>query len=129
MKPFVIILMGFISFLVGCSRAKLIEGGIYYMAGEKGGYSALKILKLDDRGVHVRLYSNHFSEPPRKIDEITLYMAGMDRKPEETLGMGHAPVSKQSFEGWKAAFVQQSTVKEEELESYKMWFEEKGGYF
>lgn len=129
MKPLVVIFMGLLSFLAGCSRPQLVEGGIYYTPGEKGGYSVLKILKLDDRGVHVRLFSNQFSEPPKKIDESALYMAGMNRKPGETLGMGHAPVSKQSFVGWKATFVQQSTVKEEELEGYKMWLEGKGGYF
>ncbi len=121
--------MGLLSFLTGCSRPKLIEGGLYSTPAEKGGYSVLKILKLDDRGVHVRLYSNQFAEPPKKIDESTLYMAGMNRKAGETLGMGHAPVSKQSFEVWKATFIQQSTVKEEELEGYKIWLEGKGGYF
>jgi hypothetical protein len=129
MKPLLLVLMGFLSFLAGCSGPKLVEGGLYTTPAEKGGYSVLKVLKLDERGVHVRLYSNHFAEPPKKIDESRLYMAGMNRKPGETLGMGHAPVSKQSFEGWKATFVQQSTVKEEELEGYKMWLEGKGGYF
>jgi len=129
MKQLLVIIMCFLTFLTGCSRAKLVEGGIYCTPGEKGGYSAFKILKLDDYGVHVRLYSNQFSEPPKKIDESTLYMAGINRKPSETLGMGHAPVSKKSFEGWKATFVQQSTVKEGELEGYKMWLEGKGGYF
>jgi hypothetical protein len=121
--------MGVLSFLFGCSREKLVEGGLYYTPAETGGYSVLKILKVDDGGVHVRLYSNPFAEPPKKIEESTLYLAGMDRKPGESLGMGHAPISKKSFEGWKAVFVQQSAVKEEELEGYKMWLEAKGGYF
>jgi hypothetical protein len=121
--------MGLLAFLFGCSRQRLVEGGLYYTPGESGGYSVLKILKLDDGGVHVRLYSNHFSEPPVKIDESTLYMAGMKRKPGESMGMGHAPISKKSFAGWHALFVQQSTVKEEELEGYKMWLDAKGGYF
>ena len=129
MKPYAVILMGFLSSLTGCSGPKLVEGGLYYTPGEKGGYSVLKILKLDDHGVHVRLYSNHLAEPPKKIDESTLYMAGMNRKPGETLGMGHAPISKRSFEGWKATFFQRSTVKEEELDGYKMWLDGNGGYF
>jgi hypothetical protein len=121
--------MGLLSFLFGCSRSTFVEGGLYYTPGEKGGYSVLKILKLDDGGVHVRLYSNKLAEPPTKIDESTLYMAGMNRKPEESLGMGHAPISKKSFAGWNAKFVQQSAVKEDELDGYKMWLEAKGGYF
>ncbi|HVZ18262.1 MAG TPA: hypothetical protein VG897_14165 [Terriglobales bacterium] len=121
--------MGLLTFLLGCSRHQLVEGGLYYTSGENGGFSLLKILKLDGGGVHVRLYSNHFVAPPTKVDESTLYMAGMDRKPGEQLGMGHAPISKRSFAAWKAVFIQQSTVKEVELEGYKMWLEAKGGYF
>jgi hypothetical protein len=124
-----ILTMSLLSILFGCSRTKLSEGGLYYTKTENGAYSVLKILKLDEQGVHVRLYSNQFPSPPSKVDEATLFMAGVDHKPNETLGMGHAPLSKKSFEGWKATFFQQSTVKEEELEGYKMWAEAKGGYF
>jgi hypothetical protein len=56
-------------------------------------------------------------------------MAGVDRKPNETLGMGHAPISKRAFKDWKAVFFQQSAVNIDELEGYKMWLEAKGGYF
>jgi hypothetical protein len=129
MKLRLLVLMGLLSFLFGCSRNTLVEGGLYYTPGEKGGYSVLKVLKLDDGGVHVRLYSNQFAEPPTKMDESTLYMAGMNRKPNEQMGMGHAPISKKSFGGWKAVFIQQAAVKKEELEGYEMWLEAKGGYF
>ena len=56
-------------------------------------------------------------------------MAGIDHKPDESLGMGHLPVSRQSFATWNAAFVQQSTVTPEELEGYEMWRDAEGGYF
>lgn len=121
--------MGLLSFLAGCSNSNPIEGGLYYTPSDKGGYSILKILKIDDQGVHVRIYSNKYIEPPKKIDESTLYMAGRDRKPEESLGMGHLPISKKNFNGWKAKFIQQSTVKDEELDGYKMWLDAEGGYF
>ena len=111
------------------SQQELVEGGIYVTPAENGGYHALKILKLDDRGVHVRLYSNRFSSVPSHIDETELYMAGVDHKPDESLGMGHAPLSKQSFAMWNVQFVQQSTVSPEELEGYEMWREAEGGYF
>ena len=117
------------SVIFGCSQSKPVEGGLYYIKNENGSYSVLKILKLDEQGVHVRLYSNQYSKQPVKVDETSLYMAGVDRKPSETLGMGHAPLSKKSFEGWKATFFQQSTVKPEELDGYNMWLEAKGGYF
>jgi hypothetical protein len=128
---FSLFIMGLLSSLLGCSQPgpKLVEGGLYYTQNDNGSYSIMKILKLDDGGVHVRLYSNQFPTPPTKVDESTLYLVGVDRKPNETLGMGHAPISKRSFAGWKAVFLQQSAVKDDELEGYKMWLEAKGGYF
>jgi len=124
-----ILAMSLLSVLFGCSRSSLKEGGLYYTRNENGSYSVLKVLKVDEQGVHARLYSNQFSSAPSKVDESSLFMAGVDRKPNETLGMGHAPLARKTFESWKATFFQQSTVKEEELEGYKMWLEAKGGYF
>ena len=106
-----------------------MEGGLYYIHNENGSYSVFKILKIDDIGVHIRPYSNQFPTPLDKIDEGTLFMAGMDRKPNEGLGMGHMPLSKKTFDAWHATFFQQSTVKETELHGYKMWLDAKGGYF
>ncbi len=121
--------MGLLSSLFGLRRPKWVEGGLYSTLSEDGSYSVLKILKMDDHGFHVRLYSNQFAEAPSKVDESALYMVGMDRKPNERLGMGHIPVSKKSFSSWGATFLQQSAVSQEELEGYKMWLEDKGGYF
>jgi hypothetical protein len=132
MKILLVILVAFFSLLSGCSPSKspqLVAGGLYYTPAEKGGYSVLKILKMDDRGVHVRIYSNVFPTLPKDIDESKLYMAGVNHKPNETMGMGHTPLSLKTFEGWNATFFQQSTVKEKELEGYKEWEKAKGGYF
>ena len=116
--------------IFGCTaKAELKEGGIYTTPQEDGRYTVLKILKTDAQGVHIRMYSNVFAEPPTKIDETALYLAGMNRKPNEALGMGHAPISKKSFSTWGAKFVQQSSVAELELEGYNMWLEAGGGYF
>ena len=117
-----------LSFIAGCFRTGPKEGGLYYTKGEKGDFSVLKILKVDDKGVHVRLYSNRYSSPPKKLEESSLYMAGMNRKPGEELGMGHLPLSKASFAGWKATYFQQSSVSEAELDGYRIW-QEGGGYF
>ena len=108
---------------------KVRVGGLYVTRKEDGSYTALKVLKTDDGGVHVRLYSNKYPNRPNSIDESELYIAGFDRKPGEELGMGHAPVSWDSFRKWRAEFVQQSTVTDKELEGYKIWREAGGGYF
>jgi len=89
----------------------------------------LKVLKVDQGGVHVRGYSNYFSTLPARIDEKKLYLAGTDYKPPETLGLGHLPLSRETFAGWKPVFIQQSTVTQEELDGYQEWKKEGGGYF
>jgi len=106
-----------------------VEGGLYVTPRENRNFVPLKILKVDDHGVHVRIYSNVYPTPPAHIDESTLYMAGVDKREDEPLGMGHLPISSESFSGWGAAFVQQSSVGAEELEGYQMWLEAEGGYF
>ena len=104
-------------------------GGLYVTQQENGSYQALKILKIDEHGVHLRLYSNTFSQLPQSIEESTLYLAGIGRKPGEPMGMGHLPVSGDSFEAWHAHFIQQSTVSPDELDGYEIWKESEGGYF
>jgi hypothetical protein len=102
---------------------------LYYTQEEQGSYHVLKLLKIDDGGFHVRLYSNEFAEPPASLDETRLYRAGRNHKPTEKPGMGHCPVSRKSFLSWDATFIQQSTVNPEELEGYNLWREANGGYF
>jgi len=111
------------------SEPAWVEGGLYSTPGEDGSYAVVKILKLDDLGVHVRVYSNRFDAQPSEIDESMLYMAGIDHGPDEQLGMGHLPLSKASFAEWQPHFIQLSTVSEAELEGYRMWEETSGGYF
>ena len=117
-------------FLMACTPSQdWIEGGIYVIPGDDGTFQALKILKLDDDGVHLRLYSNTYDSIPQSIDTSALYMAGIDREANEPLGMGHAPISKETFSHWGAIYIQESTVSEDELDGYEMWKEGGGGYF
>lgn len=115
--------------LTACARSDWKEGGLYSVEAEKGGFSIVKILKLDAVGVHIRAYSNRFPQRPTDVDVTKLYMAGMNRNPDEELGMGHLPLSKESFAGWKPELIKVVSVEQAELEGYEMWKEAKGGYF
>jgi hypothetical protein len=128
LKKIIISIVTFFSFVQVIAAENWIEGGIYSTPIEHG-YNVLKILKVDSGGVHVRIYSNLYSERPKSIDETKLFMAGIDRDKDTPLGMGHAPISYRSFSTWGAEFVQKSKVIEEELEGYNMWLEGNGGYF
>jgi hypothetical protein len=124
---FLLLCLGLVSGALAQDR--LVEGGLYSYQNETRGYSVLKILKLDPQGVHVRMYSNHFSEHPEKLNEATLHLAGVERAPKETLGIGHAPISTQGFASLDARFIKQVPVKDEELEGYRAWKAAKGGYY
>lgn len=112
-----------------CARPEIVEGGLYSTANDDDSYSVLKVLKVDAKGVHVRIYSNRFESALTAIDASALYLAGIDHKPEESLGLGHLPVSHEHFEAWKPRFVQREGVTEEELDGYRVWLEEGGGFF
>ena len=102
---------------------------MYSVEAERGGFSIVKILKLDPAGVHIRLYSNHFAQRPSEIEVSALYMAGVTRKPDEELGMGHLPLRNASFAGWRPKLIKIVSVENTELEGYEMWRQAKGGYF
>ena len=106
-----------------------VEGGLYVTRDEDNTYTVLKVLKVDPGGVHVRQYSNRVIEIPTSLDSSTLFMAGIHREPNVKLGLGHTPVSHESFSTWPIHFVQCESVSEEELEGYNYWKEEDGGYF
>lgn len=109
--------------------ADVTEGGLYLTPHEQEGYTVLKVLKIDNDGVHIRTFSNLFHDIPKVIDESTLFMAGMGADEDTPMGMGHTPISHSSFITWGLHFVQQSAVSEDDLEGYKMWAEANGGYF
>ena len=51
-------------FVLACateSPMAVVEGGLYSTPNEDGTFSVLKILKVDDGGLHIRVYSNKFA--------------------------------------------------------------------
>lgn len=110
-----------------------LNKGCYYATFDeaKHQYSMLKILKKDKYGVHLRLYSNTYSSLPSSLDTSSLYIAGIDDMAEnETLGIGHIPISYESFITWHIIDLNQCyPVKNSELEGYRLWQQAEGGYF
>lgn len=99
------------------------------MRNELGSYSVFKILKIEDDGVHVRLYSNVYETPPSDVDVSTLYVAEKHRRADEPMGMRHMPVSNRSFASWKTDYIQTVPVTEDELEGYNLWLDDEPWYF
>jgi hypothetical protein len=113
------------------SRKIYREGGLYAnRLKDEGGYNIIKILKIDEFGYHIRIYSNLFQTIPTELEAENLYFVGLDkRKITEGFGMGHVPILKDNFEKWTLFLIQQDQVKPEELEGYLLWKTSQGGYF
>jgi len=130
-----VVILGSIIWCGGCSREKtqkpIVEGNLYALPRDgKPGYVVLKILKVDEHGYHVRIYSNVYPQVPQSINPDSLFMIGKDEQNEnQDLGIGHMPVSRQSFRQWELIYVQKGTVEDSELEGYNVWKEAEGGYF
>ncbi len=106
-------------------------GGIYASIRNEGpGYNVLKLLKIDDGGYHIKVYSNIFPDMPVEIDETALVIVGLlDKQPNTDPGISHVPIAKQNFESWKLTFIQHGQVVEDDLEGYYVWKETQKNYF
>jgi hypothetical protein len=96
-------------------------GGLYWIRNAKGRYDVFKVLAVDAKGVHVRLYTLSFAAPPTAAD-----LAAARPLP---WFIGHLPLSHRSYAAWDAQLVDAEPVGEEELEGYQMWIEADGGVF
>ena len=114
-----------------------VAGGLYAVRGDSGGYDVVKVLVVDSSAVHVRIYSDHFAELPERVDPAALHLYGLkapgsdatSQAPTPRLGIGHLPITPSQFAAWQPHLVQRDSVREAELEGYRMWKEAGGGVF
>ena len=99
------------------------------VVAEDGGFGVIKILAVDDHGVHVRLYAQRFPHRPQLADLGNLDIAPCGPDDANPFSIGHMPLSFQSFGPWRPQVVGAEDVQEDELEGYQMWLEANGGYF
>jgi hypothetical protein len=85
-------------------------GGIYSCKSGEGGFSIVKVLVVEDMGVHVRLHSNQFSERPTIINPKDLQVS-----------IGHAPILKAGFLNWEPELMLEEIVTNDELDGYHFW--------
>lgn len=101
-------------------------GGIYSVWA-KGSYRAVKMLEADEGGVHIRLYANAWPERPESISPETLTLAQAD--PNDARAVGHLPMTRGCFLTMGPRHVVEAPVTDEDLDGYRIWMEQKGGYF
>ena len=114
----------------GSSLVTIQPGTFCTVDDGKGSFSVAKILVMDDSAVHIRLYANKWKQRPSlsEVEQTKLSMGNINNK-EEGFGMGHLPLSRQTFAQWHAMPLKVIPVADDELEGYKLWKEANGGLF
>lgn len=101
-----------------------IDAGLYVTCSNRP-YGFLKVLKVEEEIVHVRLYKNKQDDIPARIDLVSLELGSINDK--DGFGIGHLPISREMFASWQPQFLQHTLVEPEELEGYEAWKESQGG--
>ena len=101
--------------------------GEFYSVQDRAGYKVAKILAVDSRVVHVRLYKNYFSDRPQTVNINTLTLGSIHDA--DGFGVGHLPVTAATFSSWLPMLITRTAVTQEELEGYEEWKKSKGGAF
>ncbi len=104
-----------------------VAGALYSVNDGEGYFRIMKVLILDDSGVHVRLYRNKFQPRPATVDVSSLTLGSVFDG--EGFGMGHMPLTYHAFLAWSPMFLTAQYVAEEELEGYRYWQDADGGIF
>ena len=108
-------------------RSHNYETGGIYAVWTQGCYRAVKILCVDDGGVHLRLYSNSWETRPMHFEPTQLIFG--DASGNSARAIGHMPLVRASFLAMGPKLLVSTSVEESELDGYRLWAEAKGGYF
>lgn len=105
-----------------------LTGGIYSIPREDGSFRIAKVLVVEDQIIHLRIYANSFSERPSQIDPAALSL-GKVTDGKGNFGIGHIPLTIESFRHMSPVYLQTTDVTEDELDGYHIWKESRGGTF
>jgi hypothetical protein len=93
--------------------------GEIYSVQDRNGYKVVKILAVDSRAVHVRIYKNYSSHRPQSVDVNMLTLGSV--YDADGFGVGHLPLPTTTFSSWLPMLISRTTVTQEELEGYEEW--------
>lgn len=108
-----------------------VAGQLVSVVAEDGRFAVMKLLAIDPRGVHVRLYVQRFAARPTATELAALELKTLPFGPDHDnpFSIGHLPISRSNFAAWQPEPICRSEVTEAELAGYWMWEEAQGGYF
>ena len=116
--------------IAGCKKETMAQEyrpGAIYSIQDEHGYGVVKVLVVDARAVHLRIYKNKFNQRPAQVDLNTLKVGSFNDP--DGFGIGHLPLSKAAFASWRPILITQTTVPQEELWGYEEWKKANGGVF
>ena len=87
-------------------------GGIYASQNENGSWRLTRVLALDEHAVHLRSYTNEFTEQPKDVELSQLKWF-----------IGHMPLAREGFESEKHVLIKVVPVADNELEGYRIYLE------
>jgi hypothetical protein len=96
------------------------EGDLCSVRSSDDRYAVVKILKLEDDVVHVRVYAKTYADRPRAVADEDLHLGAVH---DEEFGLGHLPLDAAAFEKWEPEVIRSTTVDAGELEGYQIWRE------
>ena len=92
------------------------KAGELYSMPSQGKFGIFKVLRVDPKGVHVRVYSNLYNKIPSKINHKELFIDKEDKS-----GAEHTPLTFSSIQLWRPSFLQNTKVEKDELKDYFSW--------
>jgi hypothetical protein len=112
--------------------ADLAAGDVCSVESGSRSYGVVKVLAVDANAVHIRLYKQKFGWGPERIETAALTLGSItlgSTDDGDGFGIGHLPLARTDFGGWKPVRIHREKVSEEELEGYYVWQEMGGSVF
>lgn len=103
----------------------LRAGDVCVIASADGGYKILKVLLVEPDVIHVRLYKDRFPRFPSGVRTEALNLGTINDT--DGFGVGHLPLSRETFATGAPTRIGREAVTSEELEGYRLWEEHGGG--
>jgi hypothetical protein len=96
------------------------EGDLCSVRSGDDRFGVVKILKLEEGVVHVRVYAKTYEGRPLDVADDELRLGTVH---DEEFGLGHLPLDAAAFEKWEPEVIRNTTLEPEELEGYQIWRE------
>ena len=106
-----------------------MAGLLVSVLAEENAYAVMKVLVVEPRGVHVRLYVERFKRRPTRERQLKTLTVLKFRKDLPTpFSADHMALKVNSYDGWKPEWLSESSVTNDELRAYDRWRRTGDGY-